>query len=103
MTELTTAALFVNAPRVGAIVTSVTFVEAPLASVPRAQLTVEVPVQEPWAAWAETSLKPAGSVSTRTTDDAVSGPWFATVMTNVTFWPTNSFAFDTDWASTRSA
>ena len=58
----------------GAVATMVTVALAPLARVPRLQVTVVLPEQVPTLGLAETNMVPAGSASVTTTLLAASGP-----------------------------
>src|SRR5260370_39369718 len=51
----------------------------PMASVPKVQLTVVVPVQVPWLGVADTNLSPAGRTSVTVTPVELDGPLLATV------------------------
>jgi hypothetical protein len=62
--------------------------EAPLASVPREQVSGAVGVHDPCDGVADTRVRPAGRVSTRETPLAVPGPLFLTVIVKVAFAPT---------------
>jgi len=76
-----TVAVFDNIPGVAdAVITSAMVAVPPFARVPRLQVTVLVPVQEPWLGVLETNVDPAGSVSTTVTPVAVKGPLLVTVI-----------------------
>jgi len=81
---LVTVATFVVGPTVVALATMEIVAVPPFVIVPRAQLTVVVPLQEPWLGVAETRVMVDGSVSVTETDDASFGPPFATLMVKVT-------------------
>ena len=61
------------------IATIVTVALPPLAMTPRAQVTIVVPVHEPWLGVAEMKVIPAGSGSERLTSFALCGPLLVTV------------------------
>jgi hypothetical protein len=74
-----TVAVLETVPGVLELLTTSTTVATPLANtVPREQLTVLVPEQDPTDGVAETSVVPAGSVSLTVTPAAKLGPAFAT-------------------------
>ncbi len=56
-----------------------TVTEAPLASVPSAQLIEVEPLQLPWLGVAETNVTPVGNASVRVTPVACDGPLLVTV------------------------
>src|SRR4051794_26997936 len=75
-----TVAVLVMVPVAVALAVMETVALAPLLSVPRAQVTVVVPLHEPCVVVAETYVVPAGNVSLTTTFVAAIGPLFVTVM-----------------------
>ena len=74
-----TVAVFESGPAAVGVTTIAIVAEAPFARVPRMQVTIEVPEQEPTDGVADTNVTPAGSVSLTETPAAESGPPFATV------------------------
>jgi len=74
-----TLAVLVMLPATVGVTTMVTVALLPLASDPRVQVTVLVPLQAPWLADAETNVTPAGSVSVTVTPEAEDGPLLLTV------------------------
>ncbi len=81
--EVTVAVFDVLVPGAPAWVTIVIVAEAPLASVPSEQTTVDVPLQLPCDGVAEVKVTPAGSASVTTTLLAGEGPLFVTLIVNV--------------------
>jgi len=76
-----TVAVLETVPGVLGLLTTSTTEATPLAStVPREQLTVLVPEQDPCDGVAETNVAPAGRVSLRVTLAARLGPAFVTAM-----------------------
>jgi hypothetical protein len=75
-----TLAVLVIRPATAAVAVRVMEAFAPLASVPRLQVTVVVPVQVPWLGVADTKVRPAGSTSVTVTPVEFDGPPFVTVM-----------------------
>src|SRR5712692_8470170 len=85
-----TLAVFVIEPVAVAAAVRETEAVAPLPSVPKLQVTVDVlarKVQVPWLAVAETKVRPTGSTSDTTTPVEFDGPLLVTVMVKVTFVP----------------
>jgi hypothetical protein len=79
--SLATVAVLTTVPDVLGLLTTSTTVATPLAgTVPREQLTVLVPAQDPCDGVAETNVVPAGRVSLTVTLAARLGPAFATTM-----------------------
>jgi hypothetical protein len=77
----TTVAVFATGTDMrGLTTTSTTVAERPAATVPREQLTVLVPEQNPCDGVAETNVVPAGRMSATVTPAAGLGPAFATTM-----------------------
>src|SRR5262245_31842708 len=81
----------------------ITVALAPLASVPRLQVTVVEPLQVPWLAVADTKLTVAGSVSVRETLSAAPGPLFRIVNPYSNDVPTATGFGDANLLSARSA
>ena len=67
----------------GAVITMVTVAEAPFAIEPRLQITVVVPLHEPWLEVADTNVVPAGSGSVMLTPLAAPGPLLSVVIVYV--------------------
>src|SRR5713226_8927690 len=85
-----TLAVFVIRPRAVAVAVSVMEALAPLAKVPKLQVTVMVlalKVQVPWLAVAETNARPAGSTSVNVTPVELDGPLLVTAIVKVTVVP----------------
>jgi hypothetical protein len=80
VSEATVAVLATVPDVLGLLTTSVIVAEPRAARVPREQLTVLVPVQDPCDGVAETNVVPAGRMSPTTTFAAGLGPAFVTVM-----------------------
>src|SRR5262249_12919563 len=78
-----TTAVFVCAPGVLGVVTSVIVTVAPAAIVPMLQLRIAPPVQVPCVVVAETKVLPAGIGSETLTPVSVSGPLFLTTIVQV--------------------
>src|ERR1017187_2446489 len=78
--ETTVAVLESGPDEFGLATTITTVAEPPLAMVPREQLTVLVPEQDPCDGVAETNVEPAGKTSFTVTPAAELGPAFATAM-----------------------
>jgi hypothetical protein len=77
--EATMAVLATVPDELGAATTSVIVAEPPTAIVPREQLTVLVPEQDPTDGVAETNVVRTGRMSPRVTFTAGLGPAFVTV------------------------
>jgi hypothetical protein len=79
--SVATVAVLATVPDVlGLLTTSTMVADLPAARVPREQLTVLVPVQDPCDGVAETNVAPAGRVSLTVTAADRLGPAFATAM-----------------------
>jgi hypothetical protein len=78
--ETTVAEFATGTDMRGLTTTSTTVAERPAATVPREQLTVLVPEQDPCDGVAETNVVPAGRTSATVTLAAGLGPAFATTM-----------------------
>jgi hypothetical protein len=77
---LDTLAVLLNVPAAVGVTTIVTVALAPLATLPRLQVTVLVPLQPPWLGVADTNVVAAGNVSVTVTAEAEVGPPLVTVM-----------------------
>jgi hypothetical protein len=75
-----TLAVLVFVPALVGVTTIVTVAEAPLARLPRLQVTMLVPLQLPWLGVADTKATPVGNVSVIVTPVAVAGPLLLTVI-----------------------
>ncbi len=75
-----TVAVFDTDPAIVGVTTIDTVAFAPTASEPRLQVTVDVPVQDPLDAFADTNVTPAGRTSVTTAALPASGPLFETVI-----------------------
>jgi hypothetical protein len=80
-----TLAVLVKLPAAMALATIESVALAPFAKLPKLQLTAVV--QVPWLGIAETTAKPAGSVSVKVIPVAVEGPLLVTVNEKVTLLP----------------
>ena len=79
--DVVTVAVFWTLPGVGGSVsTSEIVADPPLATVPRAQVTVVVPLQLPWLGVADVNVVPGGMTSVTETPAADAGPALVTTM-----------------------
>ena len=79
-TPLVTLAVLSRVPAAVGVMTIVIVALPPLLIVPRAHVTVLVPLQLPWLVEEETKVTPPGNVSVTTTPVAASGPLFVTMI-----------------------
>ena len=86
--KVETVAVLERSPGVeGRVTTNDTVADAPLAMVPRAQVTVAVPPQLPWLGVADIKVVPAGRTSTMATLLADPGPELVATIVYVTARP----------------
>src|SRR5437867_12376257 len=77
---LVTVAVFVMTPEAAAPAMIVTVALAQLATVPRSQVTLDVPAQVPWLVDDDTNVRPPGRTSVTMVEGAGLGPLFVTII-----------------------